>query len=77
MRKTVLLTSFTHTAVDNVLNKLKEMNIDFVRIGTRDKIDPRIRQCLPDTSKMQSIKALDNYYRSSFVVATTAHGINQ
>ena len=36
--KTILLTSYTHSAVDNVLIKLLEMNVDFVRLGTLDKV---------------------------------------
>lgn len=35
--KTILLTSYQHTAVDNVLVKLKQKNIDFLRLGNRDK----------------------------------------
>ena len=31
--KTVLLTSYTHTAVDNLLLKLQEIGVDFVRLG--------------------------------------------
>jgi DNA replication ATP-dependent helicase Dna2 len=36
--KTVLLTSYTHTAVDNVLFKLKETGTEFLRIGNIDKV---------------------------------------
>ena len=38
--KTVLLTSYTHTAVDNILLKLHDSNsnIDILRLGSRDKV---------------------------------------
>jgi signal recognition particle GTPase len=36
--KSVLLTSYTHNAVDNVLLKLKQNDIDFVRLGNPDKV---------------------------------------
>jgi len=37
-KKSVLLTSYTHTAVDNVLLKLKEDGMDFVRLGNQAKV---------------------------------------
>jgi DNA replication ATP-dependent helicase Dna2 len=36
--KTILMTSYTHSAVDNVLLKLLDMGVDFVRLGTLDKV---------------------------------------
>ena len=38
--KTVLLTSYTHTAVDNILLKLHDSNsnVDILRLGSRDKV---------------------------------------
>ncbi|KAJ7863097.1 DNA replication factor Dna2-domain-containing protein [Mycena olivaceomarginata] len=45
MGKTVLLTSYTHSAVDTILLKLKD-KVDFgiLRIGNVDKIHPEIQQ---------------------------------
>lgn len=36
--KQILLTSYTHSAVDNVLLKLVELKIDFIRLGSLDKV---------------------------------------
>lgn len=36
--KSILLTSYTHTAVDNVLSKVKESGIDVLRIGNPEKV---------------------------------------
>ena len=36
--KTILLTSFTHTAVDNILLKVKDADIEILRLGNRDKV---------------------------------------
>lgn len=37
--KKVLITSYTNTAVDNILLKLQSKNIDFYRIGNLDKVN--------------------------------------
>jgi len=36
--KKVLISSYTNTAVDNILLKLQEKNIDFFRVGNIDKV---------------------------------------
>lgn len=41
MNLSVLLTSYTHSAVDNILLKLKQ-HADFVRIGPQYRIQPEI-----------------------------------
>ncbi|CAK9275822.1 unnamed protein product [Sphagnum jensenii] len=38
----VLLTSYTNSAVDNILLKLKMQNVDFVRVGRTDAIHPEL-----------------------------------
>jgi DNA replication ATP-dependent helicase Dna2 len=39
--KSILLTSYTHTAVDNVLSKVRESGIDVLRIGNPEKVRKR------------------------------------
>lgn len=41
MNISVLLTSYTHSAIDNILLKLKE-HVDFVRLGPKYRIHPEI-----------------------------------
>jgi len=36
--KKVLISSYTNTAVDNILLKLQDKNIDFFRVGNIDKV---------------------------------------
>lgn len=36
--KSILLTSYTHTAVDNVLSKVRDSGIDVLRIGNVEKV---------------------------------------
>ncbi|KNZ50289.1 hypothetical protein VP01_4502g1, partial [Puccinia sorghi] len=43
MGKTVLLTSYTHSAVDNILSKLIESKIDMLRLGNVDKVSSDLR----------------------------------
>ena len=44
--KRVLLSSFTNSAVDNMLLKLKASNTDFVRVGNEKSVHPSIRPFL-------------------------------
>lgn len=44
MNMSVLLTSYTHSAIDNILLKLKE-HTDFVRLGPKYRIHPEILEC--------------------------------
>lgn len=41
MNLSVLLTSYTHSAIDNILLKLKEYT-DFLRLGPKYRIHPKI-----------------------------------
>ena len=74
--KSVLLTSYTHTAVDNILLKIRHDNIGILRLGTLSKIHPEVQTfadlaSTPKTS-FQDIQA--SYSRQ--VIATTCLGIN-
>ncbi|KAG6842696.1 hypothetical protein H0H87_010986, partial [Tephrocybe sp. NHM501043] len=51
MGKTVLLTSYTHSAVDTILAKLLDAAFSILRLGNIDKVDPpgraKIHSCKP------------------------------
>jgi len=49
-KKSVLLTSYTHTAVDNILLKIKDDDIKILRLGVPSKIHRDIQECV-DTEK--------------------------
>ncbi|KAJ6585002.1 DNA replication factor Dna2-domain-containing protein [Mycena capillaripes] len=73
MGKTVLLTSYTHSAVDTILLKLKD-SVDFgiLRIGNVDKIHPEIRQFTLAARRMPTtVEQLEHQIMSPPVVATT------
>ncbi|KAI1896982.1 hypothetical protein AGOR_G00100520 [Albula goreensis] len=75
----VLVTSYTHSAVDNILLKLKRFRIGFLRLGREQKVHPDI---LPFTEEQQlrarsahTLPELEQLYSSQLVVATTCMGV--
>lgn len=76
--KSVLLTSYTHTAVDNILLKIRNDNIDILRIGSGAKIHPLVKGFaqLAETPR-KTFKEIHDAFHKPKVVATTCLGINQ
>lgn len=76
--KSVLLTSYTHTAVDNILLKIKDDNIPVLRLGAVGKVHPEV-QAFADLGGIpkKTIAELEKSYANSKVVATTCLGVNQ
>jgi len=75
--KSVLLTSYTHSAVDNILLKLKNDNIPVLRLGTASKIHPDVQEfaTLAVTPK-SSFEDIRSAWHDTPVVGTTCLGIN-
>lgn len=76
--KSVLLTSYTHTAVDNILLKIRDDNIPILRLGAPSKVHPEVQQFadLAGTSAAKTMEQLKASYEGSKVVATTCLGVN-
>lgn len=76
--KSVLLTSYTHSAVDNVLLKLHS-DIKIIRIGSKSKVHRDIQRFVPDFSQspLNTVEAIDNFYAKCQVVGTTCLGIGE
>ncbi|OPJ84724.1 DNA replication ATP-dependent helicase/nuclease DNA2 [Patagioenas fasciata monilis] len=76
----VLLTSFTHTAVDNVLLKLAKFKVGFLRLGRAQKVHPDIRKFTEEeicrSKSIKSVMDLEEVYNSQPVVATSCMGVN-
>ena len=74
--KSVLLTSYTHTAVDNILLKIRSDGIEILRIGATAKIHPEVQEFahLASAPKFSEDELKSSY--QSQVVATTCLGIN-
>ncbi|XP_055087707.1 DNA replication ATP-dependent helicase/nuclease DNA2 isoform X1 [Periophthalmus magnuspinnatus] len=74
----VLLTSYTHSAVDNILLKLKRFQIGFLRLGQGQKIHPDILPYTEENARkkrLQTLSDLEELYNKELVVATTCMGI--
>ncbi|KAG6382086.1 Dna2-domain-containing protein [Boletus reticuloceps] len=70
--KTVLLASYTHSAVDTILLKLKDDDYSILRLGNVDKVHPDVRQFTEAKKKTaKTIEQLENQLMSPPVVATT------
>lgn len=74
--KSVLLTSYTHTAVDNILLKIRNDNIGVFRLGALAKIHPEVQEFADLAGvPMKTVEEIKKAY-SRQVVATTCLGIN-
>lgn len=75
--KSVLLTSYTHTAVDNILLKIRDDNIHILRLGATTKVHPEVQEFadLAATPKT-TIEELKDSYEKPQVVATTCLSVN-
>jgi DNA replication ATP-dependent helicase Dna2 len=78
MGKSVLFTSYTHSAIDNLLLKLLALKIDFLRIGTHGKVHPQIRDVIvKQRENIKNVADLASLYENTKVVASTVLGMNQ
>ncbi|KAL9604492.1 MAG: hypothetical protein Q9219_000457 [cf. Caloplaca sp. 3 TL-2023] len=74
--KSVLLASYTHTAVDNILLKIRHDNIGVFRLGALAKVHPDVQEFADLAgAQLKSIEEIKMAYSRS-VVATTCLGIN-
>ena len=83
--KRVLISAYTHNAVDNILIKLRDSfgdtgadAVPFVRLGNMDKIHPRIRiECWSRIAEnFNSVAEIKSYVNSHPVVGTTCLAVN-
>ncbi|KAH0517040.1 DNA replication ATP-dependent helicase/nuclease DNA2 [Microtus ochrogaster] len=74
----VLLTSYTHSAVDNILLKLAKFKIGFLRLGQSHKVHPDIQKFTEEeicrSKSIKSLALLEELYNSHLIVATTCMG---
>ena len=78
-KKTILLTSFTHTAVDNILLKIRDIAPEgsILRLGVPAKINPEVQTfCQLAATPRHSIGEIDETYMGCQIVATTCMGTN-
>lgn len=75
--KSVLLTSYTHTAVDNILLKVRDAGFDILRLGVVAKIHPEVQEfAILGSQQKGSLQEVQDSWCNPPVVATTCLGIN-
>ena len=75
--KSVLLTSYTHSAVDNILLKLKDDGIPTLRLGAPAKVHPEVQMFAKMASRPSgTFEELRSMWLDSPIVATTCLGVN-
>lgn len=59
---TILLASYTHSAVDTILRKLLQLNgVNVLRLGNVDRVHPDLQHCtLPRTSTVEELNSVIN-----------------
>ncbi|KAF9876044.1 hypothetical protein CkaCkLH20_06490 [Colletotrichum karsti] len=74
--KSVLLTSYTHTAVDNILLKLKDDKTPILRLGAPAKVHPEVQQfAILAGQPMNSFDEIKAAWHDTPIVATTCLGV--
>ncbi|XP_056135257.1 DNA replication ATP-dependent helicase/nuclease DNA2 [Lampris incognitus] len=74
----VLLTSYTHSAVDNILLKLKRFRVGFLRLGRGQKVHPDILPYTEESGRrngVSTLSELEQLYNKELIVGTTCMGI--
>eukprot|EP00730_Choanoeca_flexa_P018031 TRINITY_DN8742_c0_g1_i3.p1 TRINITY_DN8742_c0_g1~~TRINITY_DN8742_c0_g1_i3.p1 ORF type:complete len:1308 (+),score=258.03 TRINITY_DN8742_c0_g1_i3:39-3962(+) len=74
----VLLSAFTHSAVDNIMLKLRDFDIKMLRLGRSHSVHPNMAPYLLDELQDQcsSVHDMHQLYVSAMVVGTTCLGAN-
>ncbi|KAK8136559.1 hypothetical protein PG984_004499 [Apiospora sp. TS-2023a] len=75
--KSVLLTSYTHSAVDNILLKLKSDKTDILRLGAPAKVHPEVRDfAILAGQPMKTFEEIHDAWHNTPIVATTCLGVS-
>jgi DNA replication ATP-dependent helicase Dna2 len=75
--KSVLLTSHTHTAVDNILLKFKGDKIPILRLGAPAKVHPEVQEfAILAGQPMKTFDEIKDAWHGTPIVGTTCLGIN-
>uniref|UniRef100_A0A1I8MZ52 DNA helicase n=1 Tax=Musca domestica TaxID=7370 RepID=A0A1I8MZ52_MUSDO len=76
MGKSIIITSHTHSAVDNLLLRLKPHNVPFLRLGNGARVNAQLRDSCESTliAKCHTEKELSKLYDSFRIVGVTCLG---
>lgn len=77
MKKSVIITSHTNSAVDNILIRLMQRGIKFMRLGSAARVHQSLRNYIESSlvgENCKSVEDLENIYRHHQIVAVTCLG---
>ncbi|ETS78291.1 hypothetical protein PFICI_10353 [Pestalotiopsis fici W106-1] len=75
--KSVLLTSYTHSAVDNILLKLQKDKIPILRLGAPAKVHPAVQDfAVLAAQRKDTFDEIQDAWHNTPIVATTCLGVN-
>eukprot|EP00741_Cyanophora_paradoxa_P005211 tig00000852_g5051.t1 len=75
--QSVLVTAHTHTAVDNILLKLQEMGVDFLRVGNPSQVHADLqRHTIHGAGKIDSLAQLKARLMGPQLVGSTCLGVS-
>lgn len=79
--KTVLIASYTHSAVDNILLKIKDSGFRIARVGAKGRVHPEVAHMVPSVDlAVGNNEEIEQEVKSAYfdppVVATTCLSIN-
>jgi len=73
LRKTVLLSAYTNSAVDNLALKLKKYKrVEFCRIGRKASVHHELHEYIVTNSDFSTVREVRNYLQKKTVVCATA-----
>lgn len=77
LNQTVLLTSNSHSSLDNILLELITYKIDFLRIGKVNRINKNVHDYADQnrTANIKNLNELEEFYDKRKIVATTCNGV--
>ncbi|ORY99917.1 DNA replication factor Dna2-domain-containing protein [Syncephalastrum racemosum] len=76
-KKSVFITAYTHTALDNVLAKVIDLGIDVLRVGNEGRFSPKMASYMAATQgNIKTVADLEKHYTSRRVVGTTCLSIS-
>lgn len=70
LNKSVLITSHTHSAIDNVCLRLLNCGVEFLRLGSENRVHPEIKQRTASvlTEHCTTVKEIQNVYNNAVSV---------
>jgi DNA replication ATP-dependent helicase Dna2 len=74
--KSVLLSAYTHSAVDNLLLKLKAIGIPFLRLGSKHQVHPELHRFIFNfDGSLRTVKDIEKKFNEVKVVALTCMSV--